>query len=78
MLKSLVDLGSQDSGKIAEIYGGPGLVARLESMGIRPGKIVTKVSAQMLRGPVTIMVDRRQLALGFGIASKILVEVPKK
>ncbi|MBN2541226.1 ferrous iron transport protein A [bacterium] len=77
MTKSLIELASQEMGKIIDIQGGVGVQSRLESMGILPGKIVTKISAQLLRGPVTIMVDRRQLALGFGIASKILVEVNK-
>lgn len=62
-------------GKIVQIWGGHGLVRRLEVMGIRPGKRITKVSSIFMRGPVTIQVDNFQLALGFGMARKILVEL---
>lgn len=48
---------------------------RLNAMGIRPGKQITKVSSMFMRGPVTIQVDNAQLALGFGMARRILVEL---
>ncbi len=62
-------------GKVVEIQGGAHLASRLNSLGIRPGKRITKVSSMVLRGPVTIQVDRSQVAIGFGMAGKILVEV---
>ena len=55
--------------------GGHGLVNRLNALGIRPGKRITKVSAMFMRGPVTLQVDRAQIAIGFGMAGKIVVEV---
>ena len=58
-----------------DIHGGHGLVHRLESLGIRVGKKVTKVSAQLMRGPVTVRIDNSQVAIGFGMAKKILVEI---
>jgi ferrous iron transport protein A len=39
------------------------------------GKKVTKVSAQLMRGPVTVRIDNSQVAIGFGMAKKILVEI---
>lgn len=48
---------------------------RLDAMGIRPGKSLTKISATFMRGPVTIQIDGAQLALGFGIAKKIVVQL---
>ncbi|MBM3154522.1 MAG: ferrous iron transport protein A [Chloroflexi bacterium] len=63
------------SGAVIEILGGHGLVRRLEAMGIRPGKKITKVSSTFLRGPVTFKVDHTQIAIGFGMANKIVVEV---
>lgn len=33
------------------------------------------VSSMFMRGPVTVEVDRRRIALGLGMASKVLVEV---
>lgn len=48
---------------------------RLEAMGIRPGKRITKVSSMFGHGPVTISVDSMQIAIGFGMADKIIVEL---
>lgn len=68
-------MGAGQSGKVVQILGGHGLAKRLYSLGIRPGKRITKVSAMFMRGPVTIQVDRTQVAIGFGMAGKIVVEV---
>jgi ferrous iron transport protein A len=70
----LTQLKEGESGLVMEIQGGYGLHGRLESLGIRVGKRVTKVSSQLMRGPVTLRVDNSQVAIGFGMARKILVE----
>jgi len=71
---SLVHLKPDHKGKISEIMGGAGLQNRLMSMGIYVGKEITKLSYIGLRGPVVIRVGRSVLALGHGMAVKILVE----
>ena len=63
------------SGVVVQIQGGHGLVNRLNSLGIRPGKRITKISSMIMRGPVTIQVDRAQVAIGFGMARRIIVEL---
>ncbi|MBA7476535.1 hypothetical protein ES707_11921 [subsurface metagenome] len=63
------------SGVVVQIQGGHGLVNRLNSLGIRPGKRITKTSSMIMRGPVTIQVDRAQVAIGFGMTRKIIVEL---
>ncbi len=63
------------SGKVVQIQGGHGLASRLSNIGLRPGKKLTKVSSMLMRGPVTVQVDSIQLAIGFGMAGKIMVEV---
>jgi len=63
------------SGTVVQIQGGHGLVSRLSALGIRPGKKITKISSMLMRGPITIQVDRAQVAIGFGMAKKILVEL---
>jgi ferrous iron transport protein A len=63
------------SGVVVQIQGGHGLVNRLNSLGIRPGKRITKTSSMIMRGPVTIQVDRAQVAIGFGMARRIIVEL---
>jgi len=62
-----------NTGIVGQIHGGYGMVSRLRAMGIRPGKRVTKISAMFMRGPVTVQVDRAQLAIGYGMASRIIV-----
>jgi len=71
---SLVHLKPNHKGRILEILGGSGLQNRLMSMGIYIGKEITKLSYVGLRGPVVIRVGRSVLALGHGMAQKIIVE----
>lgn len=70
----LSQLREGESGRVVLISGGHGLIRRLESLGIRVGKRVTKVSSQLMRGPVTVRINGFQVAVGFGMARKILVE----
>ncbi|MFC1911950.1 ferrous iron transport protein A, partial [Chloroflexota bacterium] len=63
------------SGKIVEVQGGHGLVNRLDALGVRLGKKVTKVSSMLMRGPATIQVGNTQVAIGFGMAGKIIVQL---
>ena len=74
-IKTLEDLKPGEGGRIAQINGGHGMVGRLAALGIRPGRRITKLSSGFMRGPVTIEVDRAQMAIGFGMAKRILVEV---
>ena len=73
----LTQLEEGESGVVVDIQGGYGLVRRLESLGIRVGKKVTKVSSQFMRGPITVRIDNSQVALGFGMARKIIIRVAK-
>ena len=72
---TLRQMQSGQSGKVIQIQGGFGLVNRLSALGIRPGKKITKVSSMLMRGPVTIQSGHTQVALGFGMANKIIVEL---
>ncbi len=74
-LVTLRQMQSGQSGKVVQIQGGFGLVNRLSALGIRPGKRITKVSSMLMRGPVTIQAGNTQVALGFGMANKIIVEL---
>ena len=75
--KTLPELKPGESGVIIDIQGGAGLVRHVESLGIRVGKRITKISAQFWRGPQVIKIDNIQIALGFGMSKRILVEVEK-
>lgn len=74
-LINLARMQSGQSGVVAQIQGGHGLVNRLSALGIIPGKRIIKISSMLMRGPVTIQVDRAQVAIGFGMANKIIVEL---
>ncbi len=74
-LIGLHQMRSGQSGIVVQIPGGHNLINRLVALGIRPGKKITKVSSIFMRGPVTVQVDRTQVAIGFGMANKIIVEI---
>jgi len=63
-----------ESGTVVRITGGPGVIKRLETLGVKPGTTVTKVANQMLHGPVTFRVGSSQYAIGFGMAREVIVK----
>lgn len=71
---SLINLKPNHKGKVSAILGSAGLQNRLMSMSLYVGKEITKLSYIGLRGPVVIRVGRSVLALGHGMATKIIVE----
>lgn len=62
-------------GVIRVIEGGYGLQKRLAYLGLRVGKTVKKIASEPLKGPVVVEVDGTHVAIGRGVAEKILVEV---
>ena len=72
---TLAQMEIGQTGTVTGILGGRGLIRRLDALGVRPGKKVTKISSTLFRGPVTLRVDGAQVAVGFGMANKILIEV---
>lgn len=74
MKKTLINLANNEEGFILSIEGGYSARAKLESLGIRPGKKIRKMSSQIFKGPVVIDIDGREIALGHGLAHKILIK----
>ncbi len=74
---TLADMKTGQSGTVVTVLGGHDLVRRLDALGIRPGRKVTKISSMLFRGPVTIKVNNTQVAVGFGMTKKIIVAVDK-
>jgi len=72
---TLAQMQSGQSGVVIQIQGGHGVVRRLNALGIVPGKRITKISSMLMRGPVTVEVDRVRIAIGFGMTGKIIVAV---
>jgi ferrous iron transport protein A len=71
---TLAQLKNGQSGTVVEIQGGRRMIDRLNALSIIPGKKITKTSAMLMRGPVTIEVDRVEVAIGFGMASRVVVK----
>jgi len=75
MQVSLVEMKAGESGIVVEFLGGRGIINRLDALGIRLCKKITKLSSMLMRGPVTVNVDNMTIAIGHGMAKKIIVEV---
>ena len=78
MIIDLVQLKPGQSGVVVEIQGGWGMTSRVHNLGIREGKHITKVSTHFWRGPQTVTVGSTQVSLGYGMASRIMVEVEER
>ncbi|MEN3202333.1 MAG: FeoA family protein [Atribacterota bacterium] len=76
-VRSLVEMETGSKGEIVHIDGGEGMVRRLWVLGVIPGKKIEKVSSIIGRGPVVIRLGQQEIALGRGIAQRILVKVER-
>ncbi|MFC1623978.1 ferrous iron transport protein A [Candidatus Omnitrophota bacterium] len=75
MRVDLTQMQPGESGIVHELGGGHHFERKVQSIGIRPGKKIKKISSHFWRGPQTVEVDKARFAIGFGMAKKILVEV---
>lgn len=75
----LTELKKGESGTVAAISSwhrrGRGFEKRLMDMGLTPGTIITVVKSAPFHGPIEILVRGSRLALGRGMAERILVEI---
>jgi len=60
--------------KVVEIQSGRGMQRKLDALGIRPGIEITKINSQVFRGPIIVQVGNTKVAIGYGMARKIIVE----
>lgn len=76
MPRRLIDTLPGERVRILSFSGGWSMRARLFQMGIHPGDIIRVIRAGPLGGPLYIenLTTGGRVALGRGIASKILVE----
>ncbi len=61
--------------RIIKFEGGYGLEKKLDALGVRKDKVITKISNSFIGGPVTIEIGNNTIAIGQGMATKIVVEV---
>ena len=59
--------------EVAELKGGRGFIRRLSEMGIYPGVKLSIVSNQGF-GPIILAVNSTRIAIGRGMAMKIIVK----
>jgi len=69
----LVNLKPGEQGTITGFQGGHGIHRNLEGLGIRIGSKIKLVSYHFRRGPVIISCGNTQLAIGYGMARRIMV-----
>lgn len=75
---SLAEMEPGQTGTVKEIGGGCRMAARLQSLGLYPGQKVLKLSSVFNKGPVVIEINRSQVALGYGRASRIYVDLDNR
>jgi ferrous iron transport protein A len=61
--------------KVTALNGGKNLRARLAQYGLFPGDCLRVLRAAPMKGPLLVEVNGREIALGRGVAEKILVEM---
>jgi len=65
-------LGSGEEARLVDVRGGHGIRKHLSAMGLNPGTKVT-IMQNAMRGPIILRVMDSRIALGRGMAHKILV-----
>ena len=71
--KDLTQIRQGKDVKVVDIKDGNRFREKVDSMGLRIGVRVKKLSGQVLNGPITIKIGNTKVALGHGMAKKILV-----
>jgi ferrous iron transport protein A len=72
---NLAQMRNGQSGIVVRLQGGHGFIRHVQAMGIIEGKRLTKLASQPLRGPVLVSVDNFQIAIGYGMARRIFLNV---
>ncbi|MEA2081202.1 MAG: FeoA family protein [Elusimicrobiota bacterium] len=78
MKKNLMDMEDSQKGVIISLEGGNFFRNKLSSMGISEGAKIKKITGHFIGGPVIIKVKNTEIAVGRGMAEKIIVEVKEK
>ena len=69
----LTQLAKGACAQIFEVHAGKQVAHRLSTLGMRPGVRLRKISAFVLRGPITVKIGATVIALGHGMAEKVIV-----
>lgn len=77
MLIRLVDMKPGEAGIVKSVDAGHHADSRIRNIGIRVGKKIKKIETHSLRGPQALLVDKLKIAIGYGMAEKIFIEVER-
>ncbi len=69
----LAMLKSGEKARVKAIRGGRGFVSRISAMGLTPGTEIQVITSQG-HGPMVVKVRENRLALGHGMAHRVMVE----
>ncbi|MBA3065827.1 FeoA domain-containing protein [bacterium] len=75
MKKNLIEMEDAQKGVISSLEGGDFFRNKLSAMGISEGARIQKITGHFMGGPVLIKVRNAEIAVGRGMAEKIIVEV---
>jgi Fe2+ transport system protein FeoA len=70
----LDELKTGQKARVIEVHGGRGLCRHLEQMGIHSGDVIALTGAGAFRGPLLVEIHGCRLALGRGVARRVVVE----
>ncbi len=71
---TLIQVENGKTVRLLRFQGGRGLNQKLSQLGLCPGENARVLRHAPLGGPVLIEVEGRSIALGRGVASKVIVE----
>ncbi len=71
---TLDQLSKGTNARVISIAGGPGLYRNLSQMGIHPGDTIVVSGSGAFRGPLLVDIHGIRIALGRGIARRIVVQ----
>jgi ferrous iron transport protein A len=71
---TLIQAKTGQSVRIMSFIGGVGLEHKLRQLGLVPGDKAKVLRHAPLGGPILVEVDGRSIALGRGVAAKVIVE----
>jgi ferrous iron transport protein A len=71
---TLIQAKTGQTVRILSFKGGVGLEHKLRQLGLVPGDSARVLRHAPLGGPILVEVDGRSIALGRGVASKVIVE----
>jgi len=72
-MKSLMDLKVGETAKVMKISGGFRMQVQLKNLGFHEGVTVMLAKKSAIGGPLMVAVNGSNVAIGRGVASKILV-----